>query len=68
MSASLGPILSAAFPVVIAGVFVYLLVRGVEKLHEWQLAAEMSAEAWEKINHESTLALDNAAKGLNAYR
>jgi hypothetical protein len=61
-SAFLGPILSAAFPVILVGVFIDLLYKGLDAMHKWGMEAEMNAVAWQKIDHESTLAMDQAVK------
>lgn len=63
-SSTLGPILAAAFPVILAVAFVDILGKAWEGLRKLSLEAFNNAIAWEKIDHESNAALEQIDRSI----
>lgn len=64
-SATLGPLLAAAFPVALIGLAAFAVVHVYEELRKLGMQAEVNAEAWQKINHESTAAMESATTEID---
>lgn len=65
-SSTLGPLLSAAFPVLAVAALVDMGDILWEKLRKLSMEALENSEAWQKINHEGTAAMESVRTQIDA--
>jgi flagellar biosynthesis GTPase FlhF len=65
MSESLGPILTAAFPVIAIGLVIDLAGHLWEKLRDLEMEALNNYDAWQKIDHETVAAGESMEKSID---